>query len=55
MGARDVAEMLKDRYQSLVQDGDVEGTTHWGYGDADFFIDIEDEGRFLVSVVKVSE
>ena len=58
MEARDLAERLKE---CIFVDIDGEpplaapGGTRWGYGDADFFVDVEDEGTFLVSVVKVAE
>jgi len=50
MEARDFTEKLKEW-----TDGEVDTETRWGYGDADFFVDVEDEGTFLVSVVKVAE
>lgn len=58
MEARDLAETLKDRIERQehldeLEPLDVEVT--WGYGDADFFVKTDDEGTFLVSVVKVAE
>ena len=55
MEAREFAEHLKEAVQEESAIGDACQPTEWGYGDADFFVDVEDEGRFLVSVVKVSE
>ena len=60
MEARDLAERLKDMIKRAdeITPGrdDVDaGDLRWGYGDADFFVDVEDEGTFIVSVVKVAE
>jgi hypothetical protein len=61
MEARDLAETLKDlvlpaeQLKELGADALLHAETSWGYGDADFFIQTEDDGKFLVSVVKVAE
>lgn len=62
MEARDFAETLKEWIAAgpSYHDGDAlalldDVDTHWGYGDADFFVETEDEGTFLVTVVKVSD
>ena len=55
MEARDLAERLKERVDTDSDAHSFTEETRWGYGDADFFVDVEDEGTFLVSVVKVAE
>lgn len=60
MEARELAEQLK----AAVDVGDEPGSygilggdaeTAFAYGDADFFVELDGEGKFLVSVVKVAE
>ena len=57
MEARELAELVKDAIEGAEPEScwpsAIEAT--WGYGDADFFVKTDDEGTFLVSVVKVAE
>lgn len=58
MEARDFAELLKEALETsdlLHQIGIPVEKTRWGYGDSDFFLDVEESGTFIVSVVKVAE
>jgi hypothetical protein len=58
MEARDLAETLKDRVERSEHLDELDPLgfeCSWGYGDADFFVQTEDDGKFLVSVVKVAE
>jgi len=55
MEARELVELLKEHLQmsAWARETGVKDT-HWGFGDADFFVETDD-GTFLVTIGKVSE
>ena len=57
MRAHELAEEVKDWLQVAdMLPLSVNGVeTRWGYGEADFFVDLGSEGTFVVSVIQVTE
>ena len=57
MEARDLAERMKELFdgQDSIERLRLGSATRWAHEDSDFFIDTDDDGTFLVVVMKVSE